>query len=434
MASPKQFGFIHITSHGLVSAESLCSWVIVKAGQSVVQGQGNVGQATLACAKVPTAIALSVYDLMLTKVTLPTKSQSQRRTAIPYAIQNQLATPAKDMHWSWYAKGQQLHVVGVANSQITSINTTLQALHFSPKWLIADGLHLGGNNTHWQLMVLPNNWLLQQGQHSAGCIASETPLLWLQKAYDEAHNSAASVPLSVTVTGPVDDDLSQWLTNAGIEPQTHKDAEKFNSAGILTQNFDATTCINLLPKDQRKIGAPKINWKLWRLPYALTVLLALLGLSHLWLNNITTTQQIETTYAQVVGVFQHTLPNERLVDPLSQLQAQVLAAQEPKQTAVLLPMLHTFAQFNSSLTQGTEGIKATDASQISLITFSDAQLKITLTAPLKTLNQWPKQGVLAEKFTYTSEPVQQLENNDASILITLSSLSTLSTLSTQEVR
>jgi type II secretion system protein L len=416
MASPKHFGFIHITSDGLVSVESLCSWVIVKAGHNVVQGQGNVGQAASACAKVPTAIALSVYDLMLTQVTLPTKSQSQRRTAIPYAIQNQLATPAKDMHWSWRANGQQLQVVGLAHSQITSINTTLQALHFSPKWLIADGLHLGGHNAHWQLMVLPNSWLLQQGQHSACCIANKTPLPWLQKAYDEAHNSAAGEPLNISVTGPVSDVLNQWFTSTGIEPQTHKDAEEFNSAGILAQDFDATTCINLLPKTQRIIWAPSINWKLWRLPYTLTVLLALLGLSHLWLNNIATTQQIEKTYKQGVAVFQDTLPNERLVDPLSQLQGQVLAAQEPKQTAMFLPMLHAFQQFNSSLKQGTE------ASKISLIKFSDAQLKITLTGTLKILNEWPKQGVLADEFAYTTEPVQQLENNDESILITLSKL------------
>ena len=418
MASPKQFGFIHITSHGLVSAESLCSWVIVKAGHSVVQGQGNIGQAASACAKVPTVIALSVYNLILTKVTLPTKSQSQRRTAIPYAIQHQLATPAKDIHWSWRAKGQQLQVVGLANPQITSINTTLQALHFSPKWLIVDGLHLGGHNTHWQLMILPNSWLLQQGQHSVCCIASETPVPWLQKAYDEAHNSAAGEPLGMTVTGPVSDDLRQWFTRVGIEPQTHKNTEEFNSAGILAQSFDATTCINLLPKNQRKSWAPNINWNLWRLPYTLTVLLALLGLSHLWLNNIATTQQIESTYKQGVAVFQHTLPNERLVDPLSQLQGQVLAAQEPEQAAVFLPMLHAFQQFNSSLIQGDEG---TEASNISLIEFSDAQLKITLTATLETLNKSPKQGVLAGKFAYTSEPVRQLDNNDESILITLSS-------------
>ena len=94
MAAPKQFGFIHITSYRLMSADILCSWVIVKAGQIILKGQGDLSQATSACANVPTAIALSVQDLIITKVTLPTQSQSQRRTAIPYAVQNQLAVPA----------------------------------------------------------------------------------------------------------------------------------------------------------------------------------------------------------------------------------------------------------------------------------------------------------------------------------------------------
>ena len=45
MASPKQFGFIHIQSPGLVSAESACSWVIVQAGKVTLEGQGNLLQA-----------------------------------------------------------------------------------------------------------------------------------------------------------------------------------------------------------------------------------------------------------------------------------------------------------------------------------------------------------------------------------------------------
>jgi len=416
MASPNQFGFIHITSRGVLSAEILCSWAIVKAGDIVVQGQGNLAQATLACAKVPTAIALPVCDLMLTQVTLPTKSQSQRRTAIPYAVQNQLATPAKDLHWSWRAKGELLQLVGIANSQVTSVNATLKALHFSPKWLIADGLYLGGHDAHWQLMVLPNSCLLQQGKHSACCIANETPILWLQKAYDEAQNSATGEPLSMSIIGPVSDDLGHWLTRTGIEPQIHKNTEEFNSAGILAPSFDATTCINLLPKTQRKIQIPPINWQLWRLPYALTVLLCLFGISHLWLKNITTSQQIETAYNQGTAIFKKTLPNERLVEPLSQLQGKVMAAQEPKQKASFLPMLHAFQQLNNSFNPTPEDTK------INSIKFFDQQLHITLTGSINTLKKWSEGVTLEGNYFYTSQPSKLLESNDETLLITISTL------------
>ena len=416
MASPNQFGFIHITSHGLMSADSLCSWVIVKAGNLIVQGQGNLRQAAVACAKVPTALALSVHDLMVTKVTLPTKSQSQRRTAIPYAIQNQLAAPATDMHWSWRAKGQQLQLVGIANPHVMSVNSTMQALHFSPKWLVADGLQLGGHDSQWQLMVLANSLLLQQGQHSACCIASETPLAWLQKAYDEAHNSAVGEPLSISITGPVSAALNQWFNSTGIDIKTQETYQEFNSAGILAQGFDAKTCINLWPQKQRKMSTPNINWELWRLPFTLTVLLALLGLSHLWLNNAATTQQIEANYKQGVAIFQHTLPNTRLIDPLSQLQDQVSTAKKPKQTVLFLPMLQAFQQLNSSFNQDPE------TTTITAMKFVNKQLKITLTASIKALKQWPKEGVLGENFAYEIDPVQQLENNNEAVIIIISSM------------
>lgn len=419
MASPKKFGFIHITDSGLVAAESLCNWVIVIAAKVVSQGHGDLCQATVACAKVPTALALSAHDLLITHLTLPTKSQSQRRIAIPYAIQHELAMPAKDMHWSWRAKGQQLDLVGMSNSQITLINQTLQNLHFSPKWLIADGLHLNGHNAHWHLMALPDGWLLQQGQHSACCIANKTPLLWLDKAYEEAKNSATGAPLSMTVSGLASDDLNQWLSDSDIDTQTHEHVTQLNSASVLATNFDGKTCINLLIQNHRKMWTPSINWKLWRLPYTLTILLGLLGLSHLWIKNITTNQLIQTSYEQGVSVFQQTLPNERLVDPLTQLQSHVLAAQEPKQTAVFLPMLHAFVAFDRALNTTSQTSQTPKATNIKLITFADEQLQITLTTKPNTFNQWPKAGVLAGKFTY-STATQPSDTSDNSILITLS--------------
>jgi type II secretion system protein L len=415
MASPNQFGFIHITSQGLMSAESLCSWVIVKAGQLILEGQGNLPQAVAACAKVPAALAISVHDLIVTKITLPTKSQSQRRTAIPYAMQNQLAVPAKDVHWSWRARGQTLQLVGIANNQLSAITSTLQALHFAPRWLVADGLHLGGHDAHWQLMALPHSLLLQQGQHSACCIAGDTPLPWLQKAYDEALNSAAGEPLNMSTTGAISPAINQWFTDASLDVNSHHTDTAFNSAGILAKAFNHRTCINLWPPKQRSVWTPNINWQLWRLPYTLTVLLGLLGLGHLWLNNISTTQDIEASYQQGQALFRHTLPNTRLVDPLSQLEGQVLAAQKPQPTALFLPMLHAFQRRHDELNPASE------STNIMAIKYFDEQLHVTLMASPSRLNKWPNAGVLDTQFAYKTTPS---ESNDGAISITLSLLET----------
>ena len=413
MAAPKQFGFIHITSHGLVSAESLCSWVIVKAGHIIVKGQGDLLQATSACAKVPTALALSVQDLIVTKVTLPTQSQSQRRTAIPYAVQNQLAVPAQEVHWSWRAKGQQLQLVGITQTHLASINTTLDALSFNPKWLLADALHMSGNASHWQLMVLASGVLVQTGAHSAFCIDQEQPSPWLQKAYDEAHNSASGGPLTMHITGQVNTALEQWYSSASVDIKTHESVQPFNSAGILSHSFDTQTCINLWPQKPRQMWTPNINWQLWRLPYALVVITALLGLSHLWLSNMTTAQNIDAVEAQSRAIFQSTLPNTRLVDAISQLEGQLLRIQEPKKTALFLPMLHAFQEFIAPLLATSEG------SKVMSIEFLDEQLLITLVGSPESVDTWPKAGILAAKFGYKTE---RLEDINGAIMVTVSAM------------
>ena len=410
MAAPKQFGFIHITSHGLVSAESLCSWVIVKAGHIIVKGQGDLLQATSACAKVPTALALSVQDLIVTKVTLPTQSQSQRRTAIPYAVQNQLAVPAQEVHWSWRAKGQQLQLVGITQTHLASINTTLDALSFTPKWLLADALHMSGNASHWQLMVLASGVLVQTGAHSAFCIDQEQPSPWLQKAYDEAHNSASGGPLTMHITGQANTALEQWYSSASVDIKTHENVQPFNSAGILSHSFDTQTCINLWPQKPRQMWTPNINWQLWRLPYALVVITALLGLSHLWLSNMTTAQNIDAVDSQSRAIFQSTLPNTRLVDAISQLEGQLLRIQEPKKTALFLPMLHAFQEFIAPLLATSEG------SKVMSIEFLDEQLLITLVGSPESLDAWPKAGILAAKFGYKTE---RLEDINGAIMVTI---------------
>ena len=410
MAAPKQFGFIHITSHGLVSAESLCSWVIVKAGHIIVKGQGDLLQATSACAKVPTALALSVQDLIVTKVTLPTQSQSQRRTAIPYAVQNQLAVPAQEVHWSWRAKGQQLQLVGITQTHLASINTTLDALSFTPKWLLADALHMSGNASHWQLMVLASGMLVQTGAHSAFCIDQEQPSPWLQKAYDEAHNSASGGPLAMQITGQANTALEQWYSSANVDIKTHENVQPFNSAGILSHSFDTQTCINLWPQKPRQMWTPNINWQLWRLPYALVVITALLGLSHLWLSNMATAQNIDAVEGQSHAIFQSTLPNTRLVDAISQLEGQLLRIQEPKKIALFLPMLHAFQEFISPLLATSEG------SKVMSIKFLDEQLLITLVGSPESIDAWPKAGILAAKFGYETE---RLEDINGAIMITI---------------
>ena len=408
LASPKQYGLIHVThlnQDSLDSADvagspvqltgqltvqmtekfsSQCNWAVMKAGQITAQGFGSLQQAAQAMGKVPYAVALPMSQLVVAKLSLPTKSDNQRRTAIPFALQNQLACNAKELSWSWQSQGYQLQLIGIAKSRLNAIQQAIEESQLSPKWIIADALYLGGSNSLWKLFITPSYWILHYGDHLAYRVelnqrnSTDDAVVWLQKAYYEAQQNASGVPFSIDVTGFMPSQLEQFFSDNNVTysniPPLHPVT---NSSVLLAPQFNAKTCINLLPKSQKKNWVPQINWHLWRLPYALVVALSLIGLGHLWLTNQNLAQQTEHNIKQGQYLFHQALPNERLIDPIVQLESLLIQAQMPKREAQLLPLLYEFnlqrEQFSD--TEPTPTFKR--------LTFADGKLQVDLTNPLE---------------------------------------------------
>jgi type II secretion system protein L len=391
LSLPKQYGLIHVTHLNQASLDvtdaagspvqftGQCTWALMKAGQITDQGEGSLQQAAQACGTTPYAVALPVSQLVTTKLSLPTKSDSQRRTAIPFALQNQLACNAKELYWSWQSQGQQLQLVGIAQNSLSAVQQAITEAQLSPKWIIADALYLGGSGSLWKLLITPNYWMLHYGDHLAYRVevnqknSTDDAMIWLQKAYYEAQQNASGVPFSIDITGVMPGQLEQWFSDNNVTysntPPPHPIS---NSAALLAPHFDAKTCINLLPKRQKKNWVPKINWHLWRLPYALVVALSLVGLGHLWFTNQNLAQQLEQSIKHGHYLFRQALPNERLIDPLSQLESFLLHAQVPKQQAQLLPLLYKFNLQREQLSETKPN------PTFKRLTFTDGKLEVEL--------------------------------------------------------
>lgn len=418
MIAPKKFGFIHITQKGFVHEESLCSFVIVNAGLISLADKGSFKEAALACGNLHTVLALPVHDLVITKLSLPTKNQNQRRVAIPFAIQKQLATDAKDMVWNWHARGKELDLVGIQNDYRNQLIESFAKLQFHPSFVVADALHLGGLSNHWQLMILEDQMLMQLERHQGMSVAHHEPILFLEKAFQEAQKSAAGAPTNISIYGHIDDPLANWLTEKNIAYQTIQDAplnaHSFNSAAVLAHHYSPKTSINLLKQQgQTKASLPSIDWKIWRLPYVLAVLLGLTGIVSLWLDNIATENNIESTYQNGLTTFKNTLPNERIIDPVAQLQDKVVRAKLQKDEAQFLAMLSAFANYKAS-------IDTEKTSLVSQIEFSKNQLHIHLTGPSGLFELWPKNGQLSDRYSYQSKQIFNKDGNNAQWQISIS--------------
>jgi type II secretory pathway component PulL len=228
-------------------------------------------------------------------------------------------------------------------------------------------------------LITPNYWMLHYGDHLAYRVevnqknSTDDAMIWLQKAYYEAQQNASGVPFSIDITGVMPSQLEQWFSDNNVTysntPPPHPIS---NSAALLAPHFDAKTCINLLPKRQKKNWVPKINWHLWRLPYALVVALSLVGLGHLWFTNQNLAQQLEQSIKHGHYLFRQALPNERLIDPLSQLESFLLHAQVPKQQAQLLPLLYKFNLQREQLSE------TKPSPTFKRLTFTDGKLEVEL--------------------------------------------------------
>jgi hypothetical protein len=73
-------------------------------------------------------------------------------------------------------------------------------------------------------------------------------------------------------------------------------------------------------------------------------------------------------------------------------------------------MLHAFQEFIGPLLATSEG------SKVMSIKFLDEQLVITLVANPESIDAWPKAGILAAKFGYKTE---RLEDINGAIMITI---------------
>ena len=392
LSTSKQYSFVHMTSlteglSSLKSDSSQCFWVVIKAGKITSQGKGNLQQASAACGKLPCVISVPANLLVITKLSLPTQRNSQRRTAIPFAVQNQLACNAHNLHWSWQSQGQHLQLVGIDKSSLSNIQRICQEASIKPQWIIADALHLAGSESLWKLIITPNYWMLNYGIHLAYRVeitsknSVDDAMVWLQKTYDETKDTSLDLPLSIDIMGVIPSQLKQWFTTCNIayhSISTHQPMT--NSAALQASHFSVKTCINLLPKSHQPSWIPKINWSLWRLPYALVMVLGLVGLAHLWLTNQNLTTQLEQSTQQGIALFRQALPNERLIDPLTQLESLLLQAQKPKKQALFLPLLYEFHQQNGQAGEavGTASTKASSTSKFKRLSFLDGKIKVDL--------------------------------------------------------
>jgi len=281
-------------------------------------------------------------DCLVTRVSLPTRQRRQQLKAIPFALEEQIATDIDDMH---FAIGKRtgdghLSVVAVAKTKMQHwIDVLTEADIFASAMLPLAAL-LEAPEDAWSIFQLGDIYLVNQQDNCWSGSADEVMMM---------------LQLSIQSLGEEDqpglifwgsEEVPPWVAGLGLEfsHQTLQDPRQ----ALLTR-FDLQN-INLLQGDFEVKDDWDAGWNIWRSVAALTLLAVLLKFSFMGFDIYRFNDQRQILKKDIEKTYHLVAPGARIVDPERQMR-QLLTQQKGGQfeSGSFLVMLGSLADGLASI-------------------------------------------------------------------------------------
>lgn len=193
-----------------ISVESPHHWVITEKDNRVTD-TGITEE--LSGLKVPSAVnrviaVVESSDVLIRQVLVPARTQAQAEKAIPFALEESLATDIEGLHFSIlnWSKGQSATVAIAAKTDLQQWLEKMSPLSRPIDYLVPEILLLPNHpGARYSLVVKPDNNVLIRGEKAQALVLQQDMVeLWWQEVDDPA------LPLAVSNT-----ELARDLINQG---------------------------------------------------------------------------------------------------------------------------------------------------------------------------------------------------------------------------
>lgn len=320
------------------TSEQPCSWLVWSEQEQEIIASGELSDAaslsslTERAGNRPIDVLVPAANMTLTTIVLPEKGQRQALKALPYMLEETLATNVDNMHFVVGPReGEQLNVAAVAHEQMQTWLEWLHQAGLKVKRIVPDCLALPLDQCRWAAMDVGNEYLIR---------TSEGGGISLPKAW-----SAMALPqlLSQAVQGSDDPEpirmasYSDDIHFAGVQIES----KPLDLPMMVLAKGILNAPINLLSgiyKPKSEYSKQLLTWKNAAIVIILAIVLALVnkGLAIHQLNNRTAALQ-----AQSEVIFHQSLPSvSRIVNMRSQMDSQLRSMQGQGGGAVFFEMLN----------------------------------------------------------------------------------------------
>ena len=317
------------------TSEHPCSWLVWSEQEQEIIASGELSDAaslsTLAdrAGNRPVDVLVPAANMTLTQIMLPEKGQRQALKALPYMLEESLATNVDNMHFVVGPReGEQLNVAAVAHEQMQIWLEWLHHAGLKVKRIVPDCLALPLEQCRWAAMSVGSEYLIRTSEGGGVSV----PKAW----------SAFALPKLLTAAKPND--------NESISVASYSDDIVFEGVEINNKPLDLPMMvlakgilnapINLLSgiyKPKHEYSKQLLTWKNTAIVVMIAIVLALAnkGIAIHQLNNQTAELQ-----AQSEMIFKQAVPGvNRIVNMRSQMGSELRSMQGQGGGAVFFEML-----------------------------------------------------------------------------------------------
>lgn len=258
-------------------------------------------------------------DLIFRRVSLPGKYSRQSAAALPYLLEEQIASDVEALHLVVLGhQGNEVDLMAVDRVKMETWLGWLQAAGLKTLQLLPDVLALPQATDGWSALQLGEEWLLRQGPRR-GIVAQESLLALLLAAESEPVTLHSHTPIPAI-------DAGNWQA---ADPELP----------MLLLAKGALTCqANLLQGPYRPQTEYGRYWLQWRKVAVVAGLLVLVALAQRGVQLYQLAEQDKALKAEIRQVYLRVFPGEtRIVNVRSQMAQHLKAlGQSPQEGGLLL--------------------------------------------------------------------------------------------------
>lgn len=279
---------------------------------------GTLQEAAIEAHGCEVIVLVPASDVLLTRVDVPGRQRQQWKRAVPYALEEQLATEVDSQHFALGDRGEDgnVKVAVVSHELMQQWHDMLSAVGIEPAMMMPDVLMLPWREGTWTVFVDQQMALVRTGEVSGFAVDASNLVAVMVLLIAEQSVSPEAIVLIGSQQASVQQDMVENDCEVPLETLDDQDV-----IGQMMVGFEHGKVLNLF---QGEFSRREQLGKMLR-PWRVAAILAgvwLLSAFAMLINDYSSLTKREAALREdIVAVYRQTFPDaKRIVDPLAQMK------------------------------------------------------------------------------------------------------------------